>query len=259
LTSDPTGGKGALHRFLRRWTARDTQGRNAMASIKGLKEGMAGSGITHSVALPIEPYGNTVELLSLAKEEKGVIPFASVDPNDPNRTEKLRKYVASGCRGLKLHPIIQDFHPSSTECMETVEEFSQYDLPVFFHSGQTAYYLPESESETYGRPENYVKTIAAFPKVKFILGHMAMFQAAIAIEIAEKHSNIYFDTSFQPIGMVKKAIERVGEDRIMFGTDWPFGRQRFEFEIIMKLTNGNPSLREKLFWKNAESLIGEVD
>ena len=44
----------------------------------------------------------------------------------------------------------------------------------------------------------------------------------------------------------------------MFGTDWPFGRQRVELSIIMKLTEGNPALREKLFFKNAEALVGEV-
>jgi hypothetical protein len=131
-------------------------------------------------------------------------------------------------------------------------------LPVFFHSGQHAYYVPESESEANGAPENYVKTFAAFPDVKFVMGHMAMFEAEKAIEIAKKHPNVYFDTSFQPIKMVRKAIDEVGEERLMFGTDWPFGRQRVELSIIMELTEGNPALREKLLWKNAESLVGPV-
>lgn len=259
ITPEPIVGEGATYRLLRKWTARDTQARNAMASVEGLKKGMSQNGITHSVILPLEPYGDTAELLALVKGNTSLIPFASVTPNDPKRAEKLRNYVESGCRGVKLHPIIQNFHPSGSACMETVEEFSRYDLPVFFHSGVTAYYIAQSESESYGDPENYVKTIAAFPKVRFVMGHMAMFQSAKAIDIAEKYRNIYFDTSFQPIKMVKRAIEKIGEDRIMFGTDWPFGRQRFEHKIIMMLTEGNPSLREKLFWKNAEALIGEVD
>lgn len=259
VPSKPRPGEETLYRLLRKRTAKDTQARNAMASIDGLKKGMQETGIGYSVLLPIEPYGTTTDLLSLVKNDKSLIPFASVDPHDPKRAEKLRTYVESGCRGVKLHPIIQDFHPSGPECMGTVEEFSQYDLPVFFHSGQTSYYVPESESESYGQPENYAKTIAAFPKVKFVMGHMAMFQSAKAIEIAEKYDNVYFDTSFQPMRMVKKAIEKAGEERVMFGTDWPFGRHRFEYGIIMKLTEGNPSLRDKLFWKNAEALIGEVD
>jgi len=249
--------QGLRHR-LRKRVARETQGRNAMARFDALGKSMQQTGITHSVVLPIEPYGSSSEVLAEAKEDSRWIPFASVDPCDPKRAEKLTKYVEGGCRGLKLHPIIQDFHPSGRDCMETIEEFSQYGLPIFFHSGQTAYYLPESESESYGAPDNYVKTFEAFPKVKFVMGHMAMFEAEEAIEIAKKCENVYFDTSFQPIGMVKKAIEEVGENRIMFGTDWPFGRQRFELGIIMDLTEGNPSLREKLLWSNAEQLIGEV-
>ena len=58
--------------------------------------------------------------------------------------------------------------------------------------------------------------------------------------------------------MVSKALDEVGEERLMFGSDWPFGRQRVELSIIMELTEGNPALREKLLWKNAESLVGPV-
>ncbi len=215
-------------------------------------------GITHSVILPVEPYGCTADLVSLTKGSECLIPFASVDPHDSKRAEKLGNYMKDGCRGLKLHPIIQDFHPSGSECMETVEEFSRYGLPVFFHCGQTAYYLPESESERYGAPDNYVRLFAAFPGVKFVMGHMGMFEAREAIEIAQVFDNVYLDTSFQPIRMVKRAVEKVGGDRIVFGTDWPFAGQRYELAVIFDLTKGNRWLRERLLWKNAEELIGEV-
>lgn len=244
-----------MDKMLRKRVARETQGRNVIASFSGLAHAMEANGIAGSVVLPIEPYGLSAEVATFAKTDTRIIPFASVDPHDPNRVEKLRNYVSAGCRGLKLHPIIQNFHPASPECMETVEEFSRYGLPVFFHSGQTAYYVPESESERYGVPENYVTTLKAFPKVAFVLGHMAMFQAQEAIEIAERHKNVYFDTSFQPLRMVKHAIERVGVERVMYGSDWPFGRQQYELSVIMKLTEGKPELRERLLWKNAEEFL----
>ncbi len=255
---EPIGSEGAFANMLRRTIVRDTQGRNAMAGFDALAGAMEQAGITHSVVLPIEPHGKSSEALSAAKDDKRWIPFASVDPRDPARAEKLGKFVELGCRGLKLHPVIQNFHPSGRDCMETIEEFRQYELPVFFHSGQTYYYLPKSESESYGAPENYVKTFEAFPDVRFVMGHMAMLEAERAIEIARRHANVYFDTSFQPRKMVAKAIEEVGEERVMFGSDWPFGQQRFELEIVMRVTEGNPSLRDKLLWKNAEALVGAV-
>ena len=253
---EPTGGKGVLENLLRTRIVRDTQGRNAMAGFDALACAMERVGITHSVVLPIEPYGKTSEVIEAAKDNERWIPFASVDPRDPERAKKLGEFVEMGCRGLKLHPIIQNFHPSGKESMETIEEFRQYGLPIFFHSGQTSYYLPRSESESYGAPGNYVKTFEAFPDVKFVMGHMAMLESEQAIEIAKKHTNVYFDTSFQPRGKVAKAIEEVGEERVMFGSDWPFGQQRFELEIVLQVTEGDPSLREKLLWKNAEALVG---
>ncbi|UCD58790.1 MAG: amidohydrolase family protein [Candidatus Hydrogenedentota bacterium] len=243
---------------LRKRIARETQARNAMASFDALIKGMERSGVTHSVVLPVEPYASSAEVLSRAEGDNRLIPFASVDPYDPRRTEKLRNCVKSGCRGLKLHPLIQDFHPAGQECFETVEEFGQYGLPVFFHCGEIPYYLPESESESYGAPGNYVKIFAAFPGVKFVMGHMGMFEAREAIEIAQVFENVYLDTSFQPIRVVRRAVERVGGDRIVFGTDWPFGGQRYGLAIIMRLTKGNPWLRERLLWKNAEELIGQA-
>ena len=132
---------------LRKRIVRDTQARNAMANEVDLMKEMGRANITHSIMLPIEPYGNTPEVISFAKNDKRLVPFASVDPRDPQRTEKLKTYAKDGCRGLKLHPIIQNFHPASRECLETVEEFRQYGLPVLFHSGRASYYMPESESE----------------------------------------------------------------------------------------------------------------
>jgi hypothetical protein len=247
-----------VYHFLRRRIARETQWRNAMASGDALSREMRENNIAFSVCHPIEPYGCTGELLSLSKKNGSLLPFASVDPRDPERVQKLKAYMSAGCRGLKLHPIIQDFHPESRECLEIVEEFSRYNLPVLFHSGRTAYYLPESKSESYAHLENYTKVFASFPKTKFVFGHMGMFEAAKAVEIAQVFKNVYLETSFQPLRMVRRAVEKVGGDRVLFGTDWPFGGQRYSLAVVMRLTDGNPSLRERMLWKNAEELIGPV-
>jgi hypothetical protein len=172
--------------------------------------------------------------------------------------KKLSAFVEAGCRGLKLHPIIQNFHPESKECFETVEEFSRYNLPILFHSGRTAYYLPESKSESYAHLENYTKLVGAFPKTKFILGHMGMFEARKAIDIAQVFQNVYVDTSFQPVKMVRHAVEKIGGERVLFGSDWPFGGQRYSLAIAMRASAGDEWLRERLLWRNAEELIGPV-
>jgi hypothetical protein len=247
-----------IYHLLRKRIARETQWRNAMASADGLSGEMKKTGVSYCVCLPIEPFGDTQALLSSVQGNSRLIPFASVEPRDPKRVAKLATYVKSGCRGLKLHPIIQDFHPGCRECLEVIEEFSQYNLPVLFHSGRTAYYLPESESESYAHLENYTKVFACFPKVRFILGHMGMFEAGKAIEIAQILKNVYLETSFQPAATVRRAVDKVGGDRILFGTDWPFGGQRFSLAVTMKVTEGNQWLRDRLLWKNAEELLGPL-
>jgi len=247
-----------LYHLLRKRLARETLSRNAMASADGLRKGMGEFDIAHSVVLPIEPYGSTAELLSLTREDESLIPFASVDPHDPKRIEKLADYMRSGCRGLKLHPIIQKFEPGSHECFELMEEYSRYRLPVIFHCGRHSYYLRPNGAETYAAPKNFGSLFTAFPRMKFILAHTGMFECLTTIDIAERFDNVYLETSFQPIDILWRAVETVGPGRIVYGSDWPFGAQAYTLPIVLKLTDGKPELREKLLWKNAERLLGGV-
>ncbi|GGB79718.1 2-pyrone-4,6-dicarboxylate hydrolase [Marinobacterium zhoushanense] len=59
-----------------------------------------------------------------------------------------------------------------------------------------------------------------------------------------------------------RAIQQAyGEDRLIWGSDWPFlrARQRMDYGLMLKLAEQQftePLLREKYFWKNAEELIG---
>jgi predicted TIM-barrel fold metal-dependent hydrolase len=123
-------------------------------------------------------------LLSLTREDKSLIPFASVDPHDPKRIEKLADYMRSGCRGLKLHPILQKFEPTSQECFEILEEYSQHKSPVIFHCGSHSYYLRPNGAETYAAPRNFVKLFSGFPRMKFIPAHTGMFECLTRVDIA---------------------------------------------------------------------------
>ena len=247
-----------LHHIFRRRLAKETLARNAMATVDGLKEAMREFDIARSVILPVEPYGTTVELLSLIKDQNSLVPFASVDPHDPGRIDKLTRYMKAGCRGLKLHPIIQKFEPTCRECFEILEEYSQYELPVIFHCGRHSYYLRPTGAEENADPRNYVKLFSAFPGMRFILAHSGMFQCLTTIDIAERFENVYLETSFQPTDILHRAIKKVGADRVVYGSDWPFGGPSFMVPIVLELTDGNPDLRERLLWKNAERLIGEA-
>jgi predicted TIM-barrel fold metal-dependent hydrolase len=42
----------------------------------------------------------------------------------------------------------------------------------------------------------------------------------MALAVAYKHPNVYFDIVQAPPGHIERGVQELGADRIMFGTDW---------------------------------------
>jgi len=233
---------------------------NNAATVDNLLKAMKRNNVDYSVVLPVEPYRMTMEEIKVCKKHKNLIVFASVHPRDPKKIERIRRYMKLGCRGLKLHPIVQGVHPSDPSVFELMEEYRRYNLPVLFHSGKRAYYLTQSmERRDYGALRNYEGVISNFPKVNFILAHMGgEMERDTALEMGERYKNIYVDTQMQPVEAVREAIIRLGSDRVLYGSDYPFGLQEAHISVVNKVAGKDMGLKEKLFYRNAESLIGKV-
>lgn len=50
-------------------------------------------------------------------------------------------------------------------------------------------------------------------------------------------------------------IELLGREKIMFGTDYPFGSYKRQVEQVMIATEGDPELRNLVFFENANRLL----
>jgi len=76
--------------------------------------------------------------------------------------------------------------------------------------------------------------------------------------LGEKFKNVCVDTTLQPVEGVRDAIKRLGPDRVLYASDYPFSVQEVHIRIINKVAGDDNRLKEKLFYKNAERLIGKV-
>jgi predicted TIM-barrel fold metal-dependent hydrolase len=220
-------------------------------NLPNLEESMKKTGIEKSIILPIEPHVSTDSILNVCRKNNNLIPFCSVHPKDKDKKEKLRRYLGAGCKGLKIHPVIQEVAPDDPATFELLEEAKAYNIPVLLHVGWGS--LGRGD---YGFPKNYKRLLKSFPKMTLIFAHIGLYESFTLLDMIEDHPNVYCDTSFQPAGVIKKAIEKLGEDRLMYGSDWPFCVQNTSLKIILKVTEGNPDLRDKLLYKNAERIIG---
>ncbi|OGP59734.1 MAG: hypothetical protein A2V67_03005 [Deltaproteobacteria bacterium RBG_13_61_14] len=240
--------------------------RNNLGTEKNLRRFAALAGVTHAVLQPIEPFRSTEDNLALCRESQAagsqsrprLFTFASVNPRDPERLQKLERYLAQGCLGLKLHPIVQNLPLTDPAWFELVEAFRPYRQPVLIHSGKATYYIAHFQRTEYGDARTYEKLIAAFPEQPFILAHHNLGEPGVVWSLAKKYANVYADLSFQPASVIRRAFSEMGEDRVLYASDFPFTLPYYAVKVGMQATKGNDKLREKFFGQNAEALIGKL-
>jgi predicted TIM-barrel fold metal-dependent hydrolase len=133
-------------------------------------------------------------------------------------------------RGLKLHPAAgffphdRRFHPLYRKCTDL-------KIPVLFHSGPIIYPLRSLPAHPI-----YLDDVAAdFPDLTLIAAHMSHTWWQNLLAIAAVKPNIFVDISGWELEamahyedfcrILKRFVDELGYDRILFGTDGPGFRQ----------------------------------
>ena len=234
--------------------------RNKTATLENMRSSMNEAGVEKNVCLPIAPNLNFEDLLDAAEFDAGIIPFTSVNfSTDHDIGTALKSDVKRGAKGLKLHPIIQKEPLTSQKTFEAVEAFSPFNLPVLFHSGIQSYYLGEEkvtvQDPSYGELRYARELVGAFPGVSFIAGHAGLFQCRDTMEMLGSFKNVYVDTSFQAPSRVKDLIRVFGPEKVMYGSDWPWGSRIAAMAATKKACAGDKSLEKLIFEENARQLL----
>ena len=242
-------------RFSRYVEVIHNQERANLATAENLLRYMDRFEVDASVLLPIEP------LCTVPDGRVGdgrLLSFASVDVRRKSWRGDLEEQMKKGCLGLKVHPILQNLPPWGGGVRDLLEEYSRYDRPVMIHAGESCYRVVPSARTRFGRVSDWVPVFDAFPGLCFIIAHMAMEGWKSAIEIGERVGNIYTDTSFQPVSHVREALRRLGGERVLFASDWPFSLQRAPLRVASAATRGDKGLESALLFGNAARLL-ELD
>lgn len=241
---------GKLNYLFKPWIAAAAKKITPFANLPNLLDSMKKNRIGQAVVLPVEPYVPTERVLSICRQNPELIPFCSVHPYDQQKCEKLRRYLKAGCRGLKLHPVIQQFPPDDPAVFDLLEEVKSCRIPVLWHTGWGSI-----GRGSFGSIKYFRNVLKAFPGIKFILAHLGFYEPNPFIDFAAQHDNLFFDISWQPAGIIRRALDKVGEDRLLYGSDWPYNLQNTSLEIILKLTANDQSRREKLLGQNIQRLL----
>ena len=235
----------------------------ATHTIPNLLDEMDAMGIQRAVILPIAlglPFGDNLSrdwatAIESSGSSKRLLAGASVHPRDPDAIASLRLQVARGASVLKLHPAVQRFYPDSPELDPIYSECGKLGIPIFFHGGRAG--IEPEYTHRYTLIRHYENAVASHPEVQFILGHAGARDVGDAIPLARRHKNLWLEIHGQGISILRELIDKVGSNRLLFGSDWPFYHLGASLAKVLIVTEGHPEERFAILSGNAEMLLAQ--
>jgi hypothetical protein len=105
---------------------------------------------------------------------------------------------------------------------------------------------------------HYEAALAQHPEVAFVLGHAGARDVRDAVPLARRYRNAWLGIHGQGVTTLHELIERVGGERLLFGSDWPFYHLAATLAKVLIVTEGRPDLRHAILRGNADRLFGTV-
>lgn len=156
-----------------------------------------------------------------------------------------RAITEDGMRGLKLHPVSNLSNPFADFTVELMDVAADLDVPVLYHSGDRVMCLPRQIGEAAGRTD-----------ATLLMGHMGgFFNAYDIVEVAARHDNVVLETSAFPYPrLIQEAVDRLGADRVVYGSDQPAANPHVELEKI-RVLDLTEEEREQVLYRTIADLL----
>ena len=185
----------------------------------------------------------------------GIDPFTGMDG-----VRQLEDAVTNmGFIGAHIYPHWFDLPPNEARYYPFYAKCIELGVPVQMQVGQSLIYAKNHRCRSVGQPI-YLDDIACdLPELKLIGTHVGIPWHDEMIAMAWKHENVYICTDahspkYWPSSVVKY-LNSYGQDKVIFGTDFPVLRFQRTIGEIDEL-GLKPEVRRKFLRDNVISLYG---
>lgn len=163
--------------------------------------------------------------------------------------EEIRRCIRAGMRGIKLWVAVKC---SDERTFPIAEEAVSLGVPILIHSYLRWAEILPGES----KPPEIAGLAARYPQLTIVMAHMA-FRWKEGVDAVADCPNILVDTSgMDPeLGSVEYAVERLGVERVLFGSDAPGRDVLCQIGRVMA-ADIFPGDREKILCLNSSRLLG---
>jgi predicted TIM-barrel fold metal-dependent hydrolase len=216
---------------------------------------------------------------AIARHPSRLVGFFMLNPSGADAAERLLHALSDWkLRGVCLFPAMHHYSLDDERVTATFEVAASCGAAVFVHCGvltvgvRKKLGLPSPFNLRLGDPLALATVAARFPKVPVIIPHFGAGLLRETLMAADQCSNIHLDTSstnswvkYHPgltlEAVMRQALEVVGPERLLFGTDssfFPRGWQRQIFEqqkATLDAIGVAPDAQDKIFSGNFQRLF----
>jgi predicted TIM-barrel fold metal-dependent hydrolase len=205
----------------------------------------------HAISSGLVFHPDNTLVRDIVMAEPGLYGLVWANPRRPDAVDETRRLLdepGSQFRGVKLHPLLDGYHPDDPAVHPIIELLIERELPALIHCGHPIFTLPWSIEELVRR----------YPTARIILGHMGhgnIIYINAAIDVAERNPNVYLETSGMPMhSKIREAVERVGPDRVLYGSDTPFHHPSVELAKV-RVSGLSTDLTDRVLGENGRRLF----
>jgi uncharacterized protein len=205
---------------------------------------------------------NDYILESVARYPKRLVGFCSVVPSeDESALKEVERCIKGGARGigeLRLDDHLRKKH-SLAILKPIIDTIIQHNLILLTHASEPVGHLYSGKGEA--TPDLLYTVITAFPDLKLVCAHWGggLPFYALMPEVKTALKNIYFDTAASPFlytpQVYGQVAQLVGDDKILFGSDYPLIPPRRFLKEIAALDLPEKT-KKKILAGNAKKLLG---
>jgi predicted TIM-barrel fold metal-dependent hydrolase len=178
-----------------------------------------------------------------------LIGFAGISPQMGAKSvndEISRCMNEYGMKGIKVNPSEGRFYCNSVVMEPVFKGAMKYNVPILLHSSE----------DNYSNPSLILEIVERYPELKIIIAHIGGERWLEAIAIAATHKNVYVDTTgcSPQKWVIPMAIETSGEDKVIWGSDFPALNIASEMAKITDsdITDG---IKEKILHENIAKIL----
>lgn len=214
----------------------------------GKKAGTEKFLVCSSAVVPKQVFGINDFIAYSCKTNPELVGLGSMHPDYYDIPSELERLKSLGLLGIKLHPDFQHFDIDSSKAMYMYSLCEKLGLSVLFHMGDNRY--------DYSAPKRLAAVAAKMPGLMIHAAHFGGYNAwNEAFSELSPLDNLYFDTSsslaFIDRDTALRFIDKFGEDKFMYGTDFPMWEPKSELERLLSL-GLDESVLEKILFRNFE-------